>query len=137
MPSTPVYRTTANLLEQQLKAVLRLPYNIAQVSFRRFAGEDAADQGHYLRRGWRENNRLMKNLLRLGQKRGAGGVEGSQRLAFFEMRAAAGMEVDSGVGIDRLTGLFAARAGALHGPTEGGGGPGGDKSAQIGRASCR
>src|ERR1035437_10789247 len=103
MPSTPVYRTTANLLEQQLKAVLKLPYNIAQVSFRRFAGEDAADQGHLLWWGRRENNCLMKNLLRLGQKRGAGGVKSGQRLGFFPGRGAGGGGGEAGGGGDRLT----------------------------------
>jgi hypothetical protein len=38
-------------------------------------------------------------------KRCAGGVEGGDGLAFFDARAAAGVELDAGVGIDRLAGF--------------------------------
>ena len=74
-------------------------------------------------------NGLFEQPDGLGQQRRAGGVERGQRLAFLDARAAAGMEYDAGVGIDRFAGLLPARAGALHGPAEGSGVHLGDEAA--------
>jgi len=94
-------------------------YSFAQVSFRYFAGEDATDQCTSAAESWRCEWPVRE--LPPARPGARGWWHKWWRWAGLSRCVrTAGMEVDSGVGIDRLTGLFAPRAGALT-PSESGG----------------
>ncbi len=88
------------------------------MGFSIFAGEDAADQRYSVRRGIGESDGGFEEGERLGEHLFAGGIEGGDGLAFRDVCAAAGVEEDTGVGIDGLAGLFAACTGAPYGPAD-------------------
>ena len=77
--------------------------------------------GHCVGRGLGEVNRLFEDRHRLGQHLRVRRVDRREKLPAFYARAAPRMEQNARVRIDRLAGLLAPRAGALHGPAQRGG----------------
>ncbi len=60
----------------------------------------------------------MQDHFRLVEQRGIGRVESGERLSALHLRAAPRVKKNARMGIDRLSGLLAARAGSLHRPAQ-------------------
>ena len=98
------------------------------MGFSILAGEDAADEWDWVRRGRGQGDSGFEEREGLGEHVFSCGVESGDGLAFFDVCAAACVEENAGVWIDGLACFLAACSGALNGPADRGGVHGGDET---------